>query len=210
MPTKRMLLIILMPVIGVILSAALQQGAATQSQRKKSSSVVFRRKTKDQLSISQGDYFIVNMTQGGVLQYGSQHLVNYAQPTPAAPAVVVAPAPAVAPASAAIPAPIPAPVAAPASTTGGLNVVGLAESLGATPTVANMLSCIAWHESRDEPGIVNSSGNAGLFQFSYTTWVASGGSGSPSQASPSYQVQIAYQTYLKDGWSPWQGDPCFG
>lgn len=91
-----------------------------------------------------------------------------------------------------------------------IGVYHMAISIGAPYQVANMLACIAWNESRDEPGIVNSEGYAGLFQFSMTRWASSGGTGYPASSSPLYQTEIAYRTYQEAGWAPWRGDVCVG
>jgi len=144
-------------------------------------------------------------------------------PAPApvvAPTAGVVPAPAPTPAVEAAPAPAPAVAPAPASTpvanqaivypmnTAG--VIEMAESIGASPGVAQMLGCIAWAESTDQPWIVNAEGYAGLYQFGETTWVANGGVGAPQDQSPLAQTIVAYHTYLREGWSPWSGDGCVG
>lgn len=71
---------------------------------------------------------------------------------------------------------------------------------------------IAWCESRDEPTAVNaSSGDAGLFQDSLTTWQAFGGQGLPQYQSPEYQAEINLRIYQADGTEPWTAsEACWG
>ena len=68
----------------------------------------------------------------------------------------------------------------------------------------SMQSCIISRESGGNPNIWNASGHWGLYQFSYDTWVAHGGSGgSFGNASVSEQNQIYYNTVAADGYSDW-------
>lgn len=67
-----------------------------------------------------------------------------------------------------------------------------------------MQSCIIAAESGGNPGIWNASGHWGLYQFSYDTWVAHGGSpGDFGTASVAEQNQVYYNTVAVDGYSDW-------
>jgi muramidase (phage lysozyme) len=75
--------------------------------------------------------------------------------------------------------------------------------------------CIAYdHESGGDPTAVNSSsGDSGLYQFATETWQAviarAGLVDYPSRAlyaSVAQQDTVAYEAWLQDGFSPWNGD----
>ena len=69
----------------------------------------------------------------------------------------------------------------------------------------SMQSCIISRESGGNPNIWNASGHWGLYQFSYDTWVAHGGSGgSFGNSSIAEQNQIYYNTVAQDGYSDWK------
>jgi cell wall-associated NlpC family hydrolase len=71
--------------------------------------------------------------------------------------------------------------------------------------------CVIRAESGGNPNIWNASGHWGLYQFSYSTWVAHGGSPSLfGHASAAYQTEIFWNTVRQDGgsdWSPYDGCP---
>lgn len=70
-------------------------------------------------------------------------------------------------------------------------------------------ACVIRAESGGNPNIWNASGHWGLYQFSYSTWVAHGGDGGLfGKASAAYQTQIFWNTYNQDGtsdWAPYDG-----
>ncbi len=122
-----------------------------------------------------------------------------APPAPAAPrhastAPVVAQSPAPAPAAA--PAPAPAPVA-----TGS--------SSGPWPGGA-FGNCVVERESGGDPQVMNSTGHYGLYQFSFSTWVAYGGNPADfGHASIAEQVQVFLNAMATpggaDNWAPYDG-----
>lgn len=61
--------------------------------------------------------------------------------------------------------------------------------------------CVHSHEGTwtDDTG----NGYYGGMQFSLTAWQANGGTGMPNEASPSEQLQIAYNYWRVAGWAPW-------
>jgi LysM repeat protein len=72
-----------------------------------------------------------------------------------------------------------------------------------TPSNA-MQACIIARESGGNAQIMNSTGHYGLYQFSYSTWVAAGGSPSLfGHASASYQTTIFWAAVAKWGYTPW-------
>jgi LysM repeat protein len=71
-------------------------------------------------------------------------------------------------------------------------------------------SCVIAAESGGNAQVMNSTGHYGLYQFSYSTWVANGGPpGDFGHASVSEQNQVFYNTIAKPGgymnWSPYDG-----
>ena len=107
--------------------------------------------------------------------------------------------------------PVTAPAAPPAEATptDPLGLIPQFESLGASAQVADEFVCIAWAESRDEPGIVNeASQSSGLFQFMPSTWASIGMPGLPEDASVATQVEGAWRLFQQRGFQPWTGDPC--
>lgn len=65
-------------------------------------------------------------------------------------------------------------------------------------------SCIIARESGGNSQVMNGSGHYGLYQFSYSTWVASGGSPSSfGHASVAEQNQAFYTAVAKRGYSDW-------
>jgi ABC-type transporter Mla subunit MlaD len=66
------------------------------------------------------------------------------------------------------------------------------------------LTRIAQCESGGNPHAVSAGGQyRGLFQFSYATWAAVGGTGDPAQASVAEQYRRAAILYERDGSAPW-------
>jgi Transglycosylase-like domain len=70
-------------------------------------------------------------------------------------------------------------------------------------------ACVIRAESGGNAQIWNASGHWGLYQFSYSTWVAHGGVPSDfGHAGASVQTQIFYNTVAQDGksdWAPYDG-----
>lgn len=65
--------------------------------------------------------------------------------------------------------------------------------------------CVIARESGGDSQIMNGSGHYGLYQFSYTTWVAHGGSPADfGHASVTEQNQVFYNTVAQDGTSDWR------
>jgi LysM repeat protein len=69
--------------------------------------------------------------------------------------------------------------------------------------------CVISRESGGDPNIWNASGHYGLYQFSYSTWVAYGGSpGSFGHASVAEQNQVFANAMARggeDNWAPYDG-----
>ena len=85
------------------------------------------------------------------------------------------------------------------------------DALAALPAdVQQTFWCIQTRESKHEPTVVNSSsGDGGLYQFAVGTWDANGGGAYASNAqyaTVAEQDQVAYNTYIHYGWTPWNGD----
>ena len=65
-------------------------------------------------------------------------------------------------------------------------------------------SCVIARESGGNSQVMNASGHYGLYQFSYSAWVAAGGSGADfGHASAAEQNQVFDTAYAQDGTSPW-------
>lgn len=79
-----------------------------------------------------------------------------------------------------------------------------------TPTVSDTPSggfeqCVIARESEGEPQVWNASGHWGLYQFSYSTWVANGGSpGDFGSASAAEQHEVFVRT-SPSAWAPYDG-----
>ena len=116
---------------------------------------------------------------------------------PAAPAAPAAPAP-VATTAAPVAAPVSAPVAAPAQS-----------SQASTSGDSSFQQCVIERESGGNSQVMNSSGHYGLYQFSYSTWVAYGGSGADfGHASAGEQNQVFDNAIAAGGqsnWAPYDG-----
>lgn len=67
-----------------------------------------------------------------------------------------------------------------------------------------MQQCIISRESGGNPDIWNATGHWGLYQFSYSTWVASGGAPSLfGHASAAYQTEVFWNAVRERGYSDW-------
>jgi LysM repeat protein len=75
-------------------------------------------------------------------------------------------------------------------------------SYGGAP--GSFQSCVIARESGGNSQVMNASGHYGLYQFSYSAWVAAGGSGAAfGHASVAEQNQVFDTAYAQDGSSPW-------
>jgi len=64
--------------------------------------------------------------------------------------------------------------------------------------------CVISRESGGDAQVMNGSGHYGLYQFSYSAWVAAGGNpGDFGNASVAEQNQVFATAYAEDGTSPW-------
>jgi LysM repeat protein len=64
--------------------------------------------------------------------------------------------------------------------------------------------CVISRESGGNAQVMNGSGHYGLYQFSYSSWVAAGGSPADfGNASVATQNQVFSTAYSEDGTSPW-------
>jgi hypothetical protein len=71
-------------------------------------------------------------------------------------------------------------------------------------------NCVVTRESGGNPQVMNSSGHYGLYQFSFSTWVAYGGApGAFGNASPGEQEQVFLNAMATPGgagnWAPYDG-----
>lgn len=92
-----------------------------------------------------------------------------------------------------------APAAAPTETVA-------VQSAPAEPTNSggSFQQCVISRESGGNAQVMNSSGHYGLYQFSYSAWVAAGGNpGDFGHASAAEQNQVFATAYAEDGTSPW-------
>jgi hypothetical protein len=68
----------------------------------------------------------------------------------------------------------------------------------------SMQQCIISRESGGNPNAMNASGHYGLYQFSYSTWVGSGGNGADfGHASVAEQNQVFANAVAARGYSDW-------
>lgn len=83
--------------------------------------------------------------------------------------------------------------------------VARASSGGGSVSVdGGVWDALARCESGGRPGAISSNGKYyGLFQFSLSTWRAMGGSGLPSDAPASEQLQRAQALQARSGWGQW-------
>jgi Tfp pilus assembly protein FimV len=64
--------------------------------------------------------------------------------------------------------------------------------------------CVISRESGGDAQVMNGSGHYGLYQFSYSSWVAAGGNPADfGSASVAEQNQVFDTAYAEDGTSPW-------
>ena len=76
---------------------------------------------------------------------------------------------------------------------------------GTVTATSAFQACVIQRESGGNSQVMNSSGHYGLYQFSYSTWVAAGGAGSLfGHASAAYQTQVFWKAYALWGVSPWR------
>jgi len=96
--------------------------------------------------------------------------------------------------------------AAPAASTPAASTATSSSGFPNPYGLSPFLACVAWRESNDNPGAVNSSSGAGgLFQFMPSTWANLGQAGLPENAPASVQIAAAEQLYASQGGSPWAG-----
>lgn len=73
-----------------------------------------------------------------------------------------------------------------------------------TAGMGAMQACIISRESGGNSQVMNSSSHYGLYQFSYSTWVAHGGSPADfGHASVAEQNRVYFSTVAADGYSDW-------
>jgi len=105
---------------------------------------------------------------------------------------------------------------APATTQPASTQPATAEPVAAQPVAAQSSSvqsgasagsfqqCVIAQESGGNAQIMNGSGHYGLYQFSYSSWTAAGGSPAAfGNASVAEQNQVFATAYAQDGTSPW-------
>jgi LysM repeat protein len=81
---------------------------------------------------------------------------------------------------------------------------GTAAPAGTGAPAGSFQQCVISRESGGNAQVMNSSGHYGLYQFSYSSWVAAGGNpGSFGNASVADQNQVFETAYAQDGASPW-------
>jgi len=74
----------------------------------------------------------------------------------------------------------------------------------ATAPAGSFQSCVIQRESGGNAQVMNSSGHYGLYQFSASTWAASGGNPADfGHASVAEQNQVFQNAYAQFGTSPW-------
>jgi LysM repeat protein len=82
----------------------------------------------------------------------------------------------------------------------------LADQAPSEPTApaGSFQQCVISRESGGDAQVMNGSGHYGLYQFSYSAWVAAGGNPADfGNASVSEQNQVFATAYAEDGTSPW-------
>lgn len=93
------------------------------------------------------------------------------------------------------------------STRGGVTAVTTAVTVSSRVdpgSYSGFQECVIERESGGNPDIWNASGHWGLYQFSYSTWVAHGGPpGEFGTASVAEQNRIFWNTVAEDGTSDW-------
>jgi LysM repeat protein len=73
-----------------------------------------------------------------------------------------------------------------------------------TAPAGSFQQCVISRESGGDAQVMNGSGHYGLYQFSYSAWVAAGGNPADfGSASVAEQNQVFATAYADDGTSPW-------
>jgi hypothetical protein len=73
-----------------------------------------------------------------------------------------------------------------------------------TAPAGSFQQCVISRESGGDAQVMNGSGHYGLYQFSYSAWVAAGGNPADfGNASVGEQNQVFATAYAEDGTSPW-------
>jgi LysM repeat protein len=73
-----------------------------------------------------------------------------------------------------------------------------------TAPAGSFQQCVISRESGGDAQVMNGSGHYGLYQFSYSAWVAAGGDPADfGDASVAEQNQVFATAYAEDGTSPW-------
>jgi hypothetical protein len=73
-----------------------------------------------------------------------------------------------------------------------------------TAPAGSFQQCVISRESGGAAQVMNGSGHYGLYQFSYSAWVAAGGNPADfGSASVAEQNQVFATAYAEDGTSPW-------
>jgi LysM repeat protein len=73
-----------------------------------------------------------------------------------------------------------------------------------TAPAGSFQQCVISRESGGDAQVMNGSGHYGLYQFSYSAWVAAGGNPADfGNASAAEQNQVFATAYAEDGTSPW-------
>jgi LysM repeat protein len=73
-----------------------------------------------------------------------------------------------------------------------------------TAPAGSFQQCVISRESGGNAQVMNGSGHYGLYQFSYSAWVAAGGNPADfGNASAAEQNQVFATAYAQDGTSPW-------
>jgi Transglycosylase-like domain/LysM domain len=79
-----------------------------------------------------------------------------------------------------------------------------AESAAPAASAGSFQECVISRESGGDAQVMNGSGHYGLYQFSYSSWVAAGGNPADfGNASVAEQNQVFAAAYAEDGTSPW-------
>jgi len=75
---------------------------------------------------------------------------------------------------------------------------------GPATSAGSFQECVISRESGGDAQVMNGSGHYGLYQFSYSAWVAAGGNPADfGNASVAEQNQVFATAYAEDGTSPW-------
>jgi Tfp pilus assembly protein FimV len=79
-----------------------------------------------------------------------------------------------------------------------------ASSAGPSAPSGSFQACVIARESGGNAQVMNATGHYGLYQFSYSTWVANGGSAADfGNASVAEQNQVFANAYAASGTAPW-------